>query len=81
VGLGGGARGIVVQADGPDVVWRKSSFSAEQSCVEVAFDDQSVLVRDSKDRHGPILRFTVQEWAAFLDFLKVGGFGSGELEL
>jgi hypothetical protein len=53
--------------------WRKSSRSSDGACVEVAFDQRPaslhnphVLVRDSKDPHGPVLTFTAQEWAAFL---------------
>lgn len=50
------------------VDWRHSSFSlgAEQTCVDVAFPGAEVLVRDSKDPHGPILRFTAREWTVFL---------------
>jgi hypothetical protein len=33
-----------------------------------------VAVRDSKDPHGPILRFTRAEWAAFLDGAKTSEF-------
>ena len=49
--------------------WRKSSHSAENNCVEVAFFDgaRRVAVRDSKDRQGPMLVFTAAEWRDFLD--------------
>lgn len=49
--------------------WRKSSLSAENNCVEVAFLDgaRRVAVRDSKDRQGPVLVFTETEWREFLD--------------
>ncbi len=48
--------------------WRKSSYSAqsEGNCVEVATLPNGVAVRDSKDPNGPVLRFTAQEWRAFL---------------
>jgi hypothetical protein len=48
--------------------WRKSSRSAENNCVEVAFLNGArlVAVRDSKDRQGPVLLFTAAEWRAFL---------------
>jgi Domain of unknown function (DUF397) len=48
------------------VNWRKSSWSAANGCVEVAFVDGGVLVRDSKDPGGPVLRFTTHEWQVFL---------------
>ncbi len=56
--------------------WRKSSRSGVNGCVEVAFVDGKVAVRDSKDRHGPVLVFTPAEWEAF-----VGGVRDGEFEL
>ncbi len=47
--------------------WSKSSYSGTSgNCVEVAaLDHGHRAVRDSKDPHGPALRFTPQEWAAF----------------
>ena len=56
--------------------WRKSSRSGHDGCVEVAFVEGQVAVRDSKDRGGPVLGFTAQEWAEF-----VGSTRSGEFEL
>ena len=52
--------------------WRKSSYSGEgNTCVEVASNLPGVVaVRDSTDPNGPILRFTPDEWAAFLKTLK-----------
>jgi len=44
--------------------------------VEVAFVDDIIAVRDSKDREGPVLFFTHGEWAAF-----VGGTKDGEFDL
>lgn len=51
--------------------WFKSSYSDNSlGCVEVRFDGDAVLVRDSKDRaHGPTLAVTTTGWAAFLDGL------------
>jgi hypothetical protein len=46
-------------------VWVKSSHSGSQAnCVEVAARDR-VLVRDTKDRGGPVLRFTPDTWRRF----------------
>lgn len=51
--------------------WRKSSHSAMNgNCVEARSDGERVLVRDSKNKRGPVLSFTPEEWAAFLERVK-----------
>lgn len=50
--------------------WFKSSRSSSNAnCVEVRFAGEAVGVRDSKDRGGPALAFTVPAWASFLSGL------------
>jgi len=51
--------------------WRKSSYSGNggNDCVEVAASGR-VLVRDTKDRTGPMLRFSPQAWRRFADRVK-----------
>jgi hypothetical protein len=56
-------------------VWRKSTLSHTNGCVEVAFVDDRVAVRDSTNRNGPVLVFTPFEWEAF-----VGGVRDGEFD-
>jgi len=61
--------------------WIKSSLSfSNGNCVEVAdLSDGSIGVRSSRDPDGPVLRFTQDEWAAFLGGAKLGefdGFGA-----
>lgn len=53
--------------------WRKSSFSQPNgnACVEVRFTTgtdarHDVAMRDSKDRRGPVITFTVDQWLKFL---------------
>ncbi|GAB1693679.1 DUF397 domain-containing protein [Krasilnikovia sp. M28-CT-15] len=58
-------------------VWRKSTRSGSNGgdCVEVADNLPDIIaVRDSKDRSGPILTFTPDEWEAFLTGAKDGEF-------
>ena len=54
--------------------WRKSSYSGGQggNCVEVADHSEigRVLVRDTKDRTGPMLRFAPEVWRRFADQAK-----------
>jgi hypothetical protein len=54
------------------LVWRKSSHSGGQSgdCVELAFDDGQVLVRDSKNRDGEILSWPSGIFRAFTENLR-----------
>jgi Domain of unknown function (DUF397) len=53
---------------------RKSTLSHTNGCVEVAFVDGRVAVRDSKDWSGPILVFTPFEWGAFLSGVRDAEF-------
>ena len=56
--------------------WRKSSYSHDNGCVELAdLGDGIVGVRDSKlGRGSPILRFTQAEVEAWLAGSKAGEF-------
>ncbi|NYI05145.1 DUF397 domain-containing protein [Allostreptomyces psammosilenae] len=55
--------------------WTKSSFSnGGTNCVEVAFVDGMVAIRDSKSPDQPAFVFTSGEYDAFLD-----GIADGEL--
>jgi Domain of unknown function (DUF397) len=56
--------------------WRRSTKSNYGSCVEVAFDDGAVHVRNSRDPHGAALALTPREWEAFL-----AGAGEHEFDL
>ncbi len=58
----------------PSIEWLKSESSGSGDCVEVAFVGRSVLVRNSRDRAGPVLSFTHSEWTAFLTGARSGTF-------
>jgi Domain of unknown function (DUF397) len=46
--------------------WRKPSYSGDQgNCVEVGGDRRRVLVRDTTDRNGAVLRLTPDAWRRF----------------
>ncbi|WP_239163391.1 DUF397 domain-containing protein [Paractinoplanes rishiriensis] len=52
--------------------WHKSRRSSGGNCVEVRRDGDRVLMRDSKDRSGPVLAFDVEEFRNFIADLKDG---------
>ena len=58
--------------------WVKSSLSfSNGNCVEVAnLPDGRIGVRNSRDSEGPVLRFTSDEWHAFLGGVRNGEFDS-----
>jgi hypothetical protein len=68
---------ISQEAPDPGPVWIKSSLSyANGNCVEVAdLPGGEVGIRNSRDRSGPVLRFTPDEWHAF-----IGGARNGEFD-
>lgn len=62
----------------PNLTWRKSTLSGTNNddCVEVAnLPGGGRAVRDSKNPDGPMLRFTSNEWQAFIGGVKDGEFG------
>jgi hypothetical protein len=55
-------------------VWEKSAHSGSNGCVEVAFVEGNIALRDSKSKNGAVLVFTPREWKAFLDGVADGQF-------
>ena len=53
--------------------FRKSSFSGKYSCVGVAWKDNIVYVQNTKQKE-PIVKFTFDEWQAFISGVKAGEF-------
>ena len=58
--------------EGTDLNWRKSSYSGNGGgeCVEIGASPGAVVVRDTTDRTGPVLRFTPAAWRRFADQAK-----------
>lgn len=46
--------------------WHRSSFCDSNTCVEVARVGDMILIRDSRDPQGTVLRVTIADWKAFL---------------
>jgi hypothetical protein len=59
-----------------NAMWRRSTRSGPYSdnCVEVAFVDGAIAMRDSKNPSGSVLIFTPSEWDAFVEGAKDGEF-------
>jgi hypothetical protein len=55
-------------------IWRRTSRCESASCVEVAFGEHEVYVRNSRDPDRT-LAFTTEEWIAFC-----AGVRAGELQ-
>ncbi|MFG2055064.1 DUF397 domain-containing protein [Micromonospora sp. NPDC048930] len=54
------------------LVWRKSSRSDNNggACVEVAVVGADILIRDSKNPTGGVLRFTAAAWNVFVQEMR-----------
>ena len=75
--MGQSSLGNSAEKPGSDSYWVKSSLSfSNGNCVEVAsLPDDEIGVRNSRDAQGAVLRFTPDEWHAFL-----GGVRNGEFD-
>jgi hypothetical protein len=52
------------------LAWRKSSHSESGNCVEVANQDESVFIRDSKDPDGPVLCVSPSAWRGLIQMVR-----------
>jgi hypothetical protein len=57
-----------------DLNWRKASYSSNggANCVEVADHGKDVIVRDTQDRTGAVLRLSPAAWRRFTGQVKSG---------
>lgn len=56
--------------------WKTSSFCGNSSCVEIMFEDGWVYVRDSTSA---VLKFSRDEWLAFIAGARLGEFNLPEV--
>lgn len=54
--------------------WIKSSYCNTSTCVEVMIEENTVAVRDSKNRALPALVYSLDEWQQFVAGVKDGQF-------
>lgn len=58
-----------------EVGYHTSSHCDAATCVEVGASETAILVRDGKNQTGPVLTFTPNAWAEFMDGVRAGTFG------
>lgn len=63
----------------PRIAWRKSTASGNEGCVEVAVVERSVLIRDSANPDGVVLRLSPTVWSAFLERARGKDYGARRL--
>lgn len=54
--------------------WQISSMCDTGTCVGVAREGEFVLMGNTADPDGPVSRFTLEEWNAFIVGAKLGNF-------
>jgi hypothetical protein len=59
-------RGQVADFEKPCIMWRRSTKSGTGNCVEVAVVGGVVLIRDSANPDGMVLRLPPTTWSDFL---------------
>jgi hypothetical protein len=55
-------------------VWRKASLCGGGECIEFAELNGMVVMRDSKDPRGGLLRYSADEFRSFVLGIKAGEF-------
>jgi hypothetical protein len=54
--------------------WRKALRSMSNgACVEVASATKSIVIRDSMDPNGPVLRYPTNSWNSYISAARAGG--------
>jgi hypothetical protein len=51
--------------EGTQTEWHKSSACESTECVEVAAEENRILIRDAADAAGPVLEFSIGHWHGF----------------
>jgi hypothetical protein len=63
-----------------DLQWRKARRSVNNgACVEVAPVSRQILIRDSTDRSGPVIRYSQRSWCILVEEIKMGRFDPDRL--
>jgi predicted secreted Zn-dependent protease len=57
-----------------DLSWRVARSCAGGSCVGVAARGDEILIRSTKRPGGPVVAYSREEWAAFVEGIRQGDF-------
>jgi Domain of unknown function (DUF397) len=64
----------VAQENSMSLEWRRSTRCDGGQCIEIAFSDATVKMRDSKDPAGSVLDFDRDSWSVFVGSVQAGDF-------
>ena len=59
---------------GRSLTWHTALNCNGGACIQVAANDQAVLIANSRKRRGPVLTYTHHEWQEFVAGVKQGDF-------
>jgi predicted secreted Zn-dependent protease len=56
------------------ITWHTALSCEGGACVEVAANQNTILIRNSRQPDGPLIEYTPEEWHAFVSGVKKGDF-------
>ena len=65
---------MAITRDDSGITWYTALSCDAGSCVQVAADRDTVLVRNSRQPDGPLIEYTPEEWHEFVSGIKKGDF-------
>ena len=60
--------------DQKSLTWHTALSCDGGTCVEVAADQDTILIRNSRQPDGPLVEYTPEEWHEFVSGIKKGDF-------
>jgi predicted secreted Zn-dependent protease len=56
------------------LIWLTALNCDGGACVQVAADQNTILIRNSRQPDGPLIEYTPEEWHEFVSGIKKGDF-------
>lgn len=57
-----------------NITWHTALSCESGACVEVAANQNTILIRNSRQPDGPLIEYTPEEWHEFVSGIKKGDF-------